>query len=89
LLTLLIAQIYALPPVTFPDIGTPEAASCFYNAASGLARLEPPQGSFFFGFSPLWINGEVFSIFDYPINLAVFLVARRYCSEIGLQRTFV
>lgn len=48
-----------LPPVLFPAIGTPEAARCFYNPSSSLARLEPPQGAFFFGLSPQWVNGQL------------------------------
>ena len=40
-------------------MGAPDASRCFFNGASGKARLEPPEGSFFLGFSPLWINGEL------------------------------
>ncbi|KAJ3306439.1 hypothetical protein HDV03_005049 [Kappamyces sp. JEL0829] len=53
-----------LPPVGFPDLGSADAPKCFYNPSRGRARLEPPESSFFFGFSPQWVNG------DLPLDVA-------------------
>ncbi|KAJ3306440.1 hypothetical protein HDV03_005050 [Kappamyces sp. JEL0829] len=60
----LVANLYSqspkpLPPVGFPAVGSADAARCFFNPALSKARLEPPKGSFFFGFSPQWVDGEL------------------------------
>lgn len=68
--TTTVAQLRPLPPVFFPAIGSPDASRCFYNGSGGLARLEPPQGTFFFGFSPLWVPGNVSNAQETSIYLS-------------------
>ncbi|EGF81320.1 hypothetical protein BATDEDRAFT_36866 [Batrachochytrium dendrobatidis JAM81] len=43
-----------LAPVIIPPPGTADASLCFHDVASGKARLEPPPGTFWFGFSLDW-----------------------------------
>jgi hypothetical protein len=41
-----------LPPVLIPALGSAEALRCFHQSKT--ARLEPPPGVFFWGFSLQW-----------------------------------
>lgn len=51
--------IKPLPNVDFPPLGSADATKCYFNAAQKGSRLEPPANSFFFGFSPKWVDGEL------------------------------
>ncbi|KAI8929100.1 glycoside hydrolase superfamily [Entophlyctis helioformis] len=43
-----------LPSIAIPPAGSANAASCFFDASAGKARLEPPLGTFVLGFSLNW-----------------------------------
>ena len=43
-----------LPSIAIPEPGSANAAMCYYDSSSRLARLEPPGNHFFWGFDLQW-----------------------------------
>ena len=43
-----------LAAIPLPPTDSINAVQCYHRAEKGLARLEPPAGSFLFGFSLMW-----------------------------------
>jgi hypothetical protein len=64
-------SIKPLPSIEFPPAGAPDAEACYHRA--GKARLEPPNGAFFFGFSLDW-SKDLPQLLSDRMNLAPSMV---------------